>query len=151
MKHFLIKDAMLKLVIDTASTTASGTSTVSDRAGTSSDPYLSVAGYLSVQVLSQAATASGAPTVTTKLMGVDQSTTSGASSTTIASTSDTAVAAGDITSLVADAQNLSSYPYVYLKRVVKSGKGTLLGLYVLEAMSKPVTQTDIDASTTVAG
>lgn len=151
MKRFLIKDAMLDIDVYAASTTASGTSTVADRAGTASDTYLNMGPYLSLQLLSQVATASGSPSFTIKVMGVDQSTTSGASSTTLASVTDTGVAAGDMQVITIDGEKFNSYPYAYVSNVVKSGKATVANLYVLEAKSKPVTQTDVDASTTVAG
>ena len=153
MKRFLIKDAKLESEVITGTTTAAGTSTVSDRAGTSSDPYVTRAGYNNVQIFCIAATASGSPTITTKLMGSNQSTTSGASTTTLASTSDTAVAAGDMTVITLDAQNPQggTYDYVWVQQVFKSGKSVQAILYVMDALDRPVTQTDVDASTTVSG
>ena len=154
MKHFLIKDAKLESEIVTGSTTTSGTSTVNDRASTSSDPYISRAGYNSVQVFCIAATASGSPTITTKLMGADASTTGATSTTTtLASTSDTGVAAGDMTVITLDAQNPQggTFDYVWVQQVFKSGKSVQSVLYVMDAIERPVTQTDVDASTTVAG
>ena len=153
MKHFLIKDANLQSEVITTSTTASGTSTVADRAGTSSDPYVSRANHTNVQIFCIAATASGSPTITTKLMGANQSTTSGASSTTLASTADTAVAAGDMTVITLDSQNPQggTYDYIWVSQTTKSGKSVQAILYVMDAQNKPVTQTDVDASTTVAG
>ena len=152
MKHFLIKDAKLESEIVTGSTTASGTSTVNDRAGTSSDPYVAIGGRVNVQVFCIAATASGSPTITTKLMGADASTTGATSTTTtLASTSDTGVAAGDMTVLTLDAERAGAFPYVWIQQVFKSGKSVQSVLYVMESKDKPVTQTDVDASTTVAG
>ena len=151
MKHFLIKDAKLESEIVTGSTTAGGTSTVNDRSGTSSDPYIGIHNRVSVQVFCIAATASGSPTITTKLMGSDQSTTSGASTTTLASTADTAVTAGDMTVITLDGERAGAFPYIWVQQVFKSGKSVQTVLYVMESKDKPVTQTDVDASTTVAG
>jgi hypothetical protein len=132
---------------DTVSYTGAGnTHTATDRAGTSSDPYLEVGNYDDIVVMGILSATSTLTSITAKLMGY--TATTGGSTTTLMSA--TGITGTQVTTLGApfafelEGAKLGNFHHIAVKLVVKGTDpdGKMKTLYFLgNPRSAPVTQT----------
>jgi len=138
-------------------TGAGNTHTASDRAGTSSDPYLDVGSYDDICVSGMLLSTSTLTKVTMKLMGAT-GTLSAASSTTIASI--TGITGTEVTTygtpfaIEVEGAKLGDYQYIWLQGTFTGTDpdGKMKTFYRLgNPRHGPVTQTQYGSTTTSVG